>query len=173
MPIPAPARAATRRWRHGDGAVTAAAHTAGILTPLGPFRLTERDGLLTAAEWRRAPPPETPLLRAALAQVVEWFAGTRQAFDLPLEPATGFAAGMRAAMLAIPFGETRTYGEIARDLGVSAQAAGQGCGANPLPLIVPCHRVLGAHGTGGYSGGAGVETKIALLRHEGAGGFLL
>lgn len=153
--------------------MTADRQTGGILTPAGPFRVTVAGGVLTAAEWRRAPPPEGDLLRAALAQVAEYFAGTRRGFDLPLEPATGFAAQMRDAMCAIPYGETLTYGDIARTLGVSAQAVGQGCGANPLPLIVPCHRVLGAHGTGGYSGGAGVETKIALLRHEGAGGFLI
>lgn len=147
--------------------------TAGILTPAGPFRVTVADGVVTAAAWRRAPPPEDDLTRTALAQVAEYFAGTRQEFDLPLAAATGFAAQMRAAMLAIPWGETRTYGDIARDLGASAQAVGQGCGANPLPLIIPCHRVLSATGTGGYSGGAGVETKIALLRHEGAGGFLI
>ncbi len=145
----------------------------GMLTPVGPFRITVCDGVLVAAEWRRAPPPEGDLLRAAFAQVAEWFAGLRHEFDLPLAPATGFAAQMRDAMLAIPWGETTTYGEIAQTLGVSAQAVGQGCGANPIPLFVPCHRVLSAHGTGGYSGGAGVETKIALLRHEGAGGFLI
>jgi len=153
--------------------VSAGRISAGVETPVGPFRLTGCDGVIVGAEWRAGPAPTTPLLRRALEQVTDWFAGRRQAFDLPLAPAEGFAARMRAAMLAIPYGETRTYGEIARDLGVSAQAVGQGCGANPLPLIVPCHRVLAADGTGGYSGGGGVETKIALLRHEGAGGFLL
>lgn len=147
--------------------------SAGVQTPIGPFRLTECGDVIVAAEWGEGPAPSTPLLCRAVEQVTEWFAGSRRAFELPTAPAEGFAADMRAAMLAISFGETRTYGEIARDLGVSAQAVGQGCGANPLPLIVPCHRVLGAHGVGGYSGGAGVETKIALLRHEGAGGFLL
>lgn len=147
--------------------------SAGLLSPIGPFRVTERDGRIVSADWLPAPPPDTPLLRRALAQVTEWFAGTRHQFDLPLEPAAGFAVRMREAMLAIPYGETRTYGEIADKLEISAQAVGQGCGANPFPLIVPCHRVLGANGTGGYSGAGGVETKIALLRHEGAGAFLL
>lgn len=147
--------------------------SAGIETPIGPFRVTECDGIITEAHWRKGPAATTPLLQLAMEQVEEWFTGQRQVFDLPLVPATGFAAQMRAAMLVIPHGDTTTYGELARALGVSAQAVGQGCGANPLPLIVPCHRVLGANGTGGYSGGAGVETKIALLRHEGAGGFLI
>ena len=70
-------------------------------------------------------------------------------------------------MAAIPFGQVRTYGDLARDLGVSAQAMGQLCGANPLPVIVPCHRVVGAAGLGGFSGAGGVETKAWLLRHEG------
>lgn len=153
--------------------MTGARTSAGVRTPIGPFRLTECDGVIVGAEWREGPVPSTPLLRRAVEQVTQWFAGRRRAFDLPIAPAEGFAADMREAMLAIPFGETRTYGEIAHDLGVSARAVGQGCGANPLPLIVPCHRVLAAHGVGGYSGGAGVETKIALLRHEGAGSFLL
>jgi len=77
------------------------------------------------------------------------------------------------AMRAIPFGETRTYGEIARALGVPAQAVGQACGANPIPVIIPCHRVLGAASLGGFSGSGGIETKVALLRHEGAAGLLL
>ena len=76
-------------------------------------------------------------------------------------------------MSAIPFGEPRTYGELARALGVSAQAIGQACGATPTPLIVPCHRILGANGLGGYSGGGGVATKAELLKHEGAAGLLI
>ena len=75
--------------------------------------------------------------------------------------------------MAIRFGETRTYGQIARQLGATAQAVGQACGANPIPILIPCHRVIGADGLGGYSGAHGVETKMALLRHEGAAGLLL
>ena len=72
-------------------------------------------------------------------------------------------------MLEIPFGQTRSYGEIAKTLGVAAQPIGQACGGNSIPIVIPCHRVLAADGkTGGFSGGTGVETKLALLRHEGA-----
>ena len=74
---------------------------------------------------------------------------------------------------AVPFGHTRTYGEIARDLGVPAQAVGGACGGNPIPILVPCHRVMGAKGLTGFSGAGGVETKVALLRHEGAAGLLI
>ncbi len=144
-------------------------YTAGIVTPVGPFRVTAAGGVVIAAAWGEAPEsPASPTLREALAQIAAYFDRRLTVFDLPLAPASGFAAAMRAAMLAIPHGETRTYGEIARALGVTAQAVGQGCGANPLPLIVPCHRVLGTGHFGGYSGRGGVETKAALLRHEGA-----
>ena len=70
------------------------------------------------------------------------------------------------ALLDIPHGDTRTYGDLAKMLDVSAQAIGQACGANRLPIFVPCHRVLGAHGLGGFSGGCGIESKAALLRRE-------
>ena len=78
-----------------------------------------------------------------------------------------------AEICKIPFGETVTYGDIAKRLGISAQAVGQACGANPIPIIVPCHRVMGAQGLTGFSGAGGVETKVALLRHERAGSFLI
>ncbi|MFY9205650.1 MAG: MGMT family protein, partial [Yoonia sp.] len=71
------------------------------------------------------------------------------------------------------FGETRTYGELAREMGVPAQAIGQACGANPIPIIIPCHRVLGAKTLGGFSGAGGVEGKVQLLRHESAAGLLI
>ncbi len=77
------------------------------------------------------------------------------------------------AMCAIPFGETRTYGDLARALDAPAQAIGQACGGNPVPIIVPCHRILGASGLGGYSAPGGVETKVALLKHEGAASLLI
>ncbi len=77
-------------------------------------------------------------------------------------------------MRRIPFGDTLSYGEIARQVGASPQAVGQACGQNPLPVLIPCHRVLGAGGKlVGFSGMGGVETKVALLRHEGAGGLLI
>ncbi len=76
-------------------------------------------------------------------------------------------------MCAIPFGETRTYGDLAKALGAPAQAIGQACGGNPVPVIVPCHRILGASGLGGFSAPGGVETKIALLKHEGAASLLI
>jgi methylated-DNA-[protein]-cysteine S-methyltransferase len=148
---------------------------AGILTPVGPIWVAVAGDHLAAAGWGSAPPATGGLAAEALAQIAAYFAGTLRTFTLPLAPApTGQAAALRARMQAIPWGETRTYGDLARLTGQSAQAVGQGCGANPFPLIVPCHRVMGAGGRLiGYSGRGGVETKVALLRHEGAGGFLI
>ncbi|MGR3493489.1 MAG: methylated-DNA--[protein]-cysteine S-methyltransferase [Shimia sp.] len=100
--------------------------------------------------------------------------GDPSPFDLPLDLAPpGLTRAVQEAMLAIPYGETRTYGDLAKALGAPAQAIGQACGANTLPILVPCHRILGANGLGGYSGAGGIETKVALLRHEGAAGLLI
>ena len=76
-------------------------------------------------------------------------------------------------MLAIPYGQTQTYGDLSKQLGAPAQAIGQACGGNTLPIFIPCHRILAANGLGGYSGAGGVETKVALLRLEGAASLLI
>ena len=144
-------------------------------TQFGTLCLTERDGALVRLTWGRGGrADQTDLLDEAVRQLRAYDAGELEAFDLPLRiEASDFQQDVCDAMRAIPFGYTRTYGEIARDLDVPAQAVGQACGANPIPIIVPCHRVMGAKGLTGFSGAGGVETKVALLRHEGAGGFLL
>ena len=143
-------------------------------SPFGPLTLTERDGLLTALSWRAGASDHTPALDAAVAQLADYFAGSRRVFDLPLRFGEGFQGAFLRALAAIPFGETRTYGDLAGDLGVSAQAIGQACGANPLPILIPCHRVLAAGGRlGGFSAPGGIETKVTLLRHEGAAGLLI
>lgn len=144
-------------------------------TPLGRLAIEEAGGAIMRVFWSdREDADETPLLAAARAQLAAYFDGRLRRFDLPLAPAADtFQTAVRAAMLAIPYGETRTYGEIARDLGTYGQPVGAACGANPLPVIVPCHRVLSATGLGGYSGRGGVETKIALLKLEGGYRLLL
>ena len=116
---------------------------------------------------------DLPFPRKVLRQLAEYFAGERQVFDLPLDWGQGLHERVRRAMAGIPFGETRTYGDIARAVGAPAQAVGQACGANPIPILIPCHRVLGARTLGGFSAPGGVETKVALLRHEGAAGLLI
>lgn len=112
---------------------------------------------------------ETPVLRAAINQLDKYFDDRLTEFDLPLAPApTPFAERMRATMCTIPHGHTRSYGELSQFLGSSARAVGRACGANTIPIIVPCHRVLAAGGRmGGYSGDGGLATKAALLRLEG------
>lgn len=146
---------------------------ATLPSPFGPISLRERDGVLVALDW--APGRGTPssLVAEGLRQLAEYFDRKRTGFDLPLDWGQGIHAEVRRAMVAIPLGETRTYGEIARDIGAPAQAVGQACGANPLPILIPCHRVLGRNTLGGFSAPGGVETKVALLRFEGAAGLLI
>jgi O-6-methylguanine DNA methyltransferase len=142
-------------------------------SPFGPFSLVEEGGQITRIDWSSRRSDPTPMLREACRQLGEYFDGTRTTFDLPLDFGTGFQEQMRRAMFAIPFGETRSYGDLAKILGRPAQAIGQACGANPIPILIPCHRVLGANTLGGFSAPGGVETKVALLRHEGAAGLLI
>ncbi|MBO9474412.1 methylated-DNA--[protein]-cysteine S-methyltransferase [Shimia sp. R10_1] len=143
-------------------------------TPTGPMTLTEEDGAIVRAEWGTGGGDDTSLLREAAAQLVAYFEDPARGFDVPLRvEASEFQQKVCEAMLAIPLGETRTYGELSKELGVPAQAIGQGCGGNPIPVIIPCHRVLGANGLGGFSGRGGVETKVWLLKHERAGGLLI
>jgi methylated-DNA-[protein]-cysteine S-methyltransferase len=145
----------------------------GLDTPFGPVSVRERAGVIVALDWQAREGEATALEAEGLRQLAGYFAGERQGFDLPLDWGSGLHEAVRRAMAAIPFGETRTYGEIASLVGAPAQAVGQACGANPIPLIIPCHRVLGAKTLGGFSAPGGVETKVALLRHEGAAGLLI
>lgn len=149
----------------------------GFSSPLGPLTLWAQDGQITGLDWQTGPEltATTPqLLHDAAEQLSAYFAGALTSFDLPLRLGPGeFQAIFQNALLNIPFGETRTYGDLAAELGVSAQAAGQACGANRIPILVPCHRVLGASSLGGFSGAGGVETKVELLKLEGAAGLLI
>ena len=139
-------------------------------SPVGDLTLTEEDGALVAIDWGWSPiQAETPLLHRAKAQLEEYFDGTRRSFDLLLAPAgTAFQKSVWRTMQAIPAGSTRTYGDLAEDLRSAPRAVGQACGRNPLPIVIPCHRVLGSNGAiGGYSGEGGLDTKRDLLRLEG------
>lgn len=144
-----------------------------VETPLGTVTLSEAGGQLVGLSWQSVPGEGSALLDRAAEQLQAYLAGERQVFDLPMDWGQGLQEKVRRAMAAIPFGETRTYGEIAREVGAPAQAVGQACGANPLPILIPCHRVLGAKGLGGFSAKGGVETKVWLLRHERAAGLLI
>jgi methylated-DNA-[protein]-cysteine S-methyltransferase len=146
-----------------------------VESPFGPLCVTERDGSIVALDWESPRvSTATQLLQKASDQLAEYFAGSRKQFDLPLKPAgDAFQQNVCDAMLAIPYGETTTYGAVAKQLGTYGQPVGNACGANTIPIIIPCHRVLGANGLGGYSGDGGVERKIELLKLEGGFPYLL
>ena len=140
-----------------------------IDTPLGPLSITEQEGMIAAIGWRNFQPDSpTPLLQESAGQITDYFAGTRKSFDLPLNPAgTEFQQRVWKRMSEIPYGETLSYGELAQAIGTSPRPVGTACGRNPIPVIIPCHRVLAAdQKIGGYTGGAGIKTKAFLLDLE-------
>lgn len=100
-------------------------------------------------------------------QVEEYDRGERRAFDLAVEYPGSFVGRVMAAMAAIPYGETRTYGELASELGSAPVPVGSACGRNLAPVVVPCHRVVGTDSLGGFSAAGGLDAKRALLAHEG------
>jgi len=151
-------------------------------SPLGEMLLVAADDALTGihfdgqryqpapgADWRQD--AGHPALRAAQAQLAEYFAGARTAFDLPLAPAgTPFQRAVWAAIRTVRYGETISYGELAARAGAprSIRAAGAATGRNPWGIVVPCHRIVGADGAlTGYAGG--LERKRALLALEAPG----
>jgi len=143
--------------------------------PVGPVSFDAEDGAITRLiRGDGGTLRDGPLFEAAQLQLASYFEGTGQGFDLPLRPAGSvFQQRFLTVLQDIPYGETRTYGELASLLGVSAQAVGRACGANPIAILIPCHRVLGRDDLGGYSGPGGIDAKVALLRIEGAAGLLI
>ena len=136
--------------------------------PIGDLTISVEDNIIVSLDWGWAKEQNTnPLLHDAKSQLNDYFDGLRKIFDLPLEPpGTKFQRRVWSMMEQIPYGKTITYGEIAKNLGSSARAVGMACGANPIPVIIPCHRVVAANDMGGYSGDGGVKTKRALLHLE-------
>jgi methylated-DNA-[protein]-cysteine S-methyltransferase len=148
-------------------------------SPVGPLLLAGTAQALTRVHFQAGPRPLHPAAewcRAAApfvlvqAQLLEYFRGARRTFELPLAPqGTPFQLRVWRALCTIPYGETLSYGELARRLGLvgGARAVGLANGANPLPVVVPCHRVIGADGTlTGFGGG--LRIKRSLLALEGA-----
>ena len=145
-----------------------------IDSPVGALTLIASGGALTDIRWGGSGTDRDPVLDLAAREIADYFSRALIEFTVPLEPGgSPFQRRFHAALQAIPFGETKTYGELAAELGVSAQAIGQACGGNPIPIIIPCHRVLAVDGIGGYSGGGGIEAKVELLKLEGAASLLL
>lgn len=160
-------------------------HAITIESPIGAVRLFADGEALVAATLPAQPPPpcaaqaleagpgggDHPVLARAARQLQEYFAGERETFDLPLAPhGTEFQRAVWSALTAIPFGATRSYGELAATLGrpTASRAVGAANGQNPLAILVPCHRVVGASGAlTGYAGG--LAAKEWLLRHEQRG----
>jgi methylated-DNA-[protein]-cysteine S-methyltransferase len=143
-------------------------------TPVGDLKLFQAGDALVAIEWGRTSDDfPTLLLEDVRAQLDAYFDGALNAFDLPLRPAgTPFQQRVWRQLPRIPYGATATYGDVAKDLQTSPRAVGAACARNPLPIVIPCHRVVGAgHGLVGFSGGYGLETKSALLSLENAFGF--
>jgi methylated-DNA-[protein]-cysteine S-methyltransferase len=143
-------------------------------SPVGGLEIEATDEAIVAVHWvddvTGSPDAASPLLSEARAQLVAYFARRLAAFDLPLAPAgSPFERDVWRQMCDIPLGETMTYGDMAAAVGGMARAVGSACGANPIPIIIPCHRVLGAgNRMVGYSGRGRIETKRWLLVHEGA-----
>ena len=145
-----------------------------IESPLGPLSLTEERGAIARLTWGGECVDQTPLLDAAAHQLGLYFDGKLTAFDLPLAPeVTGSQKRFLDALCDIPYGQTKTYGEMAKALNIPAQAAGQACGANPIAIVIPCHRVIGTGNLGGFSAPDGIEKKVALLKLEGAASLLI
>lgn len=135
---------------------------------LDTLTLTEEDGAIVALDWGWGrDQAETPLLLRARAQLEEYLDGMRTGFDLPLAPmGTPYRRKVWAALCTIPHGATRTYKQIAELAGGSSRSVGGANGANPIPILIPCHRVVATNGIGGYSAHEGLETKRRLLRLE-------
>ena len=150
-------------------------------SPVGELKLVANGSRLAAILWENDKPnrvrlgpmseaPDNPLLIKTARQLQEYFAGTRNCFDLELDFAgTDFQKKVWAALLTIPFGETRTYSQIAEQIGnpSAVRAVGAANGRNPISIVAPCHRVIGASGKlTGFAGG--LEAKERLLRLEGS-----
>lgn len=151
--------------------------TAVVSSPVGRIAI-EADGEAVTAVHLDAPgplaPPRDPILRLAAAEIEAYFLGRLHTFSVPLRrpSATPFQHRLWDALERIPFGETRTYGQLAEELGTSPRAVGGACARNALPLFIPCHRVVGRQGLGGFSGdwetGLALSVKRRLLDHEAA-----
>lgn len=145
-----------------------------VASPVGRLAIEADRDAVTSLRWAGADEPahdqsSTALLQEAVRQLDRYFACKLRRFDLPLAArGTDFQKRVWKMMSEIPYGETMTYGGMAAALGSGPRAVGMACGRNPIPIIVPCHRVTGSgRSEGGFSGGQGLPTKRRLLALEG------
>lgn len=151
-------------------------YQAKLSTPLGMLGIRCEGGALTGIEFlspgTSTQAPEDAFTRKVCGQLEAYFKDPDSRFDIPLQTSgTAHQLKVWKAMCAIPRGATRTYGELAAKLRSSPRAVGQACGNNPIPIVIPCHRVVGKSGLGGFmhkSGGYALDYKRWLLAHEGA-----
>ncbi|HJP20254.1 MAG: methylated-DNA--[protein]-cysteine S-methyltransferase [Alphaproteobacteria bacterium] len=145
-------------------------------SPVGDLTLSEEEGAIVSLDWGRVPAAvpgadlrQTPLLARAHLLLQNYFDGQHVDFtSVAMKPhGTTFQQRVWRALQAIPYGSVRTYGELALELGSAPRALGGACGANPIAILIPCHRVVSSQGLGGFSAEGGVATKVALLRLEG------
>ncbi|HPF88008.1 MAG TPA: methylated-DNA--[protein]-cysteine S-methyltransferase [Candidatus Limiplasma sp.] len=144
-------------------------------TPLDTITLAEESGALTELWFGRITPEgarqqSTPLLRKAQAELAEYFSGKRKVFTVPLAPrGTVFQQSVWQVLRSIPYGETLSYGEVAKRIGnpKASRAVGMANNKNPLPILIPCHRVIGASGKlVGYGGGLGIKEALLTLEQQ-------
>jgi methylated-DNA-[protein]-cysteine S-methyltransferase len=141
-----------------------------ISSPVGALVLADDRGAIVAIRWAEEKTGNgSSLLAEAARQLEAYFAGELTDFDLPLRPeGSDFERRVWTAMQKIPYGETACYGDLATAIDSAPRAVGRACGKNPIPIVIPCHRVLAKAGMGGYSGSGGLRTKQTLLTLEGA-----
>lgn len=138
-------------------------------SPVGELSIAEEDGFIVSVDWGWGSEQQpTPLLLKAKEQFDAYFDGQLKIFDLPVRPLFGTAYQRKTwtVLQTIPYGETRSYQDISAIAGGGPRAIGNANGKNPIPIIIPCHRVVSLHSLGGYSGGEGIETKQYLLNLE-------
>ena len=150
--------------------------TASLQTEIGWIEVSADNDAITHLYWRGVRPARlqsSALVKEAVKQLQAYFEKRLTRFDLPIvADGTGFAKDVWDIMLAIPYGKTLTYGEVATRLNAPAQAVGQACGQNPIAIIIPCHRIVGTNWLGGYSSELGINAKEYLLDLERGQGRL-
>ncbi len=150
-------------------------YQAKLRVPFGVLGIRCTDDVLTAIDFlpagEKAQPATSAFAKRVCGQLLAYLEDPDAEFSVPLElHGTPHQKKVWQAMLAIPRGQTRSYGDVAKELKSCAQAVGQACGANPIPIIIPCHRIVGKAGLGGFArhtSGAHLATKRWLLAHEG------